>query len=174
MKRIITIAFISCFIACKQETKAQDESQQDTQNVVQKDFKKTPYTKAEFKEAFPKSIGGLPLDDKFFSENQMANGTYGDGKIELQIIDCSEKHNGLQKTFLMAYNIKQFDDEDTKHENKERNGIKTISNYRINSKRCDIAFVYHNRWYVVLRGEGMSPDELWNTFDIDVMKKFKN
>ena len=174
MKRIITIAVISCFIACKQETKVQDESQQDTKNVVQQDSKKIPYTKAEFKEAFPKSINGLLLDDKFFNENQMAMGTYGDDKIELVITDCSEKHKGLEKTFYMAYDIKLLEDEDATHENKERNGIKTINNYRKHSKSSEIVFIYHNRWYVVLKGEGMSPDELWNAFDINLLKKFKN
>ncbi|WP_111309957.1 hypothetical protein [Confluentibacter sediminis] len=174
MKRIITIAIISCFIACKQETKSQNDSQQDTQNIVQQDSKNTPYTKAQFKEAFPNSINGLPLDDKFFSENQMAVGTYGDDKIELVITDCSEKHKGLQETLYMAYDIKLLEDEYATHENKERHGIKTINNYRKHSKSSEISFVYHNRWYFVLKGEGMSPDELWNVFDINLLKNFKN
>lgn len=150
--------------------KVRSMDQEELKNFLSKT---TPLTEAEFKEAFPKSIKGMLLDKDVEIINQQGYGTYGKGKITLSIHDGAGKNNGMATLFGTVYNIKAQDNDDTKYSNQERDAIKTINTYRINRNQSEIVFLYHNRWYVVLKGDNMSPDELWASFDLNALKNFK-
>ncbi|WP_339918253.1 hypothetical protein [Yeosuana marina] len=186
MKHIIPILILVLFSAsCGNDSKKTEGSAGSDNQVHEKELsidsedlkellsKKTPFTEAEIKEAFPKSINGFPLDGTVKVTNQQGLGVYGNDEITLKIYDCAGSKSGMASLFNTVYNIKTQDDDETQYLNKERNGIKTKSTYRTDANRSDIIFLYHNRWYVVISGKSMNPDELWKAFDINDLKNFK-
>jgi hypothetical protein len=146
-------------------------NQEDLKEILSKT---TLLTEAEFKGAFPKSISGLALDDEVEIINQQGYAEYGNGKITLAIHDCAGKNYGMATLFGTVYNIKAQDEDDTKYSNQKRDAIKTINTYRVNRNQSDIVFLHNNRWYVVLKGNTMNPDALWDAFDLNALKNFKS
>jgi len=192
MKHIIlAITIALCSTACNNSSKTKtveaeqqksspklfDEASINEQDILTSLSKTTPFTEAEFKEAFPKSINGLLLDGKVNIVKQQAIGNYGNGSMELNIHDCAGTNSGMASLFFISYKNKaqddEQDDEQTKYFYKERNGIKTIAAYRMNKNHSTIIFLYHNRWYVILKADNMNPDKLWDSFDMKALENFK-
>lgn len=156
-------------IEAQEEEDALLESPEDLKELL---LQKTPFTEAEFMEAFPKAIKDLALDNEVQIINQQGYATYGNKKITLSIYDCAGKHYGKATLFGTVYNIKAQDIDDTKYSNITRDAIKTINTHRANRNQTDITFLHKNRWYVVLTGNNMNPDELWSAFDLKALKNF--
>ncbi|MGZ0016150.1 hypothetical protein [Yeosuana sp. AK3] len=187
MKRITLILILIVVIySCGNDSKKADHSTFNTSQIEAQEealldspedlkellTKTTPLKEAEFKEAFPKSIRNLPLDDEVEIINQQGYATYGNKKITLSIYDCVGKNYGKAALFGTVYNIKAQDIDDTKYSNITRDAIKTISTHRVNRNQSDITFLHKNRWYVVLTGNTMNPDELWSAFDLKALNNF--
>jgi hypothetical protein len=101
-------------------------------------------------------------------------GKYGNGIMELDIYDCAGTNSGMAGLFFEAYNTKSLNEDQLKYYYRERNGIKTVENYKTDQFPNAIVFLYHNRWYVVLKADNMNPDKIWDSFDMKALKKFKN
>jgi hypothetical protein len=188
MKRITLVLILIIVISsCGNDSKKADSSAvnntqiEQTENessINQEDLKelllqKTPFTEADFMEAFPKAIKDLALDNEVQIINQQGYATYGNKKITLTIYDCAGKHYGKATLFGTVYNIKAQDIDDTKYSNITRDAIKTINTHRANRNQSGITLLHKNRWYVVLTGNNMNPDELWDAFELNALKKFK-
>ena len=192
MKRIIVILVLVVFISsCGNDSKKADNSTSNTSQIEAQEeeallespedlkellLQKTPFTEDEFMEAFPKAIKGLPLDGKVSITNakcKQGYATYGNENITLSIYDCAGECNGMAMMFGTVYNIKAQDNDDTKYSNQERDAIKTVNTYRVKRNQSDIVFLHNNRWYVVIKGNNMNSDELWDAFEINALKNFK-
>ena len=173
--------------ACKDNTKSTSKTEQQKSSIESSEeasmdpqelkvvlTKTQPSTEAELREAFPKSINGLPIDKEVSIVKQQAYGTYGRDVMELTIYDCAGTNSGMAGLFFTTYTNKAQNDDQTRYTYKKRNGIKTISTYKTDKNQSTIIFLYRNRWYVALKAENMNPDELWNAFDISILKNFKN
>jgi len=191
MKRIILILALIVFISsCGNGSKKADSSAvNDTQieqtekesSINPEDLKELlsqaiPLTETEFKNAFPTSIKGLPLDGEVSITNakcKQGYATYGNENITLSIYDCAGECSGMATMFGTVYSIKAQDNDDTKYSNQKRDAIKTTNTYRVKRNKSDIVFLHNNRWYVVIKGNNMNPDELWNAFELNALKNFK-
>jgi len=191
MKRIILILALIVFISsCGNDSKKADSSAvNDTQieqtekesSINPEDLKELlsqaiPLTETEFKNAFPTSIKGLPLDGEVSITNakcKQGYATYGNENITLSIYDCAGECSGMATMFGTVYSIKAQDNDDTKYSNQKRDAIKTTNTYRVKRNQSDIVFLHNNRWYVVIKGNNMNPDELWNAFELNALKNFK-
>lgn len=185
ISQLIIILLLLGFISCKSDgqsssnrtAKASENSNRETDEEGETSTDLTdiaPLTESEFKEAYPKSINGWPLDEAVKVFKQQAVGEYGDGKLRLNIQDMAGKHSGyFASAFLTTYNTKLQDDETTQHIHKERDGIKTIATYNAGKNKSMVSFIHHARWLVVLNSNDMNPDELWKTFDRNTLKNFK-
>ena len=191
MKRIILILALIVFISsCGNGSKKADSSAvNDTQieqtekesSINPEDLKELlsqaiPLTETEFKNAFPTSIKGLPLDGEVSITNakcKQGYATYGNENITLSIYDCAGECSGMATMFGTVYSIKAQDNDDTKYSNQKRDAIKTTNTYRVKRNQSDIVFLHNNRWDGVIKGNNMNPDELWNAFELNALKNFK-
>ena len=177
---LLLLGFISCKSdgqsSSKGATKAREDSniEMDEDDETSTDLAEiTPLTESQFKEAFPKSINGWPLDDEIKVVKQQATADYGDGNFTLTIYDCSGKNTTMANLFETTYAIKAQDNDHTKHINKIRDGIKTITTYRTDKNESTLVFLHRKRWFVVLKRKNSNPDKLWSEFDRDNLKNFK-
>jgi len=145
MKRIILILALIVFISsCGNDSKKADSSAvNDTQieqtekesSINPEDLKELlsqaiPLTETEFKNAFPTSIKGLPLDGEVSITNakcKQGYATYGNENITLSIYDCAGECSGMATMFGTVYSIKAQDNDDTKYSNQKRDAIKTTN-----------------------------------------------
>lgn len=62
-------------------------------------------------------------------------------------------------------------------ENGALNGIKTTSDYYINTGQSEIRFLFRDRYYITLANNNtliqMTPDQLWDSFDVNVLANFR-
>lgn len=150
----------------------------ESQKITEKLAKTTPLTETELQNAFPKKINDLDVDDKITVIGQQIIGSFGKHKITLSVMDAAGINSELGGYFIDSYTYNKEEETDNhKIIHKERNGIKTITNYYVYKGGCEINFLYENRYYIMLGNNDneikMNPDELWNAFDINALKKFK-
>ncbi|MBD0779282.1 hypothetical protein HPE56_15890 [Maribacter sp. ANRC-HE7] len=136
-------------------------------------LQKTPLTDEELLGAFPKELIGHPLDKvSAIPYMQQVVGQFGNRKISLSIADAAGKNNPLVTTFLGFYSYVPPSTDKIKLIKIERDGIKTISETKYNE--TEMKFIYDNRFHVSLSAKAMDPDELWNAFDINALRGYKN
>jgi len=137
-------------------------------------IKKTPLTEEELLRAFPKELTGLALD-KVSAIPGMGQvvGQFGNRKISLSIADAAGEKNALATVFIGNYSFVNPSTENRKFSNIERDGIKTVSDYNAYDKETEMWLLYDNRYYISLSGTDMNPEELWQAFDINALKGYK-
>jgi len=149
------------------------------QKVAENLSKKTPLAEDELKNAFPKNMNELPVDDKIIVVGQQVMGSFGDNKISLSITDAAGMNNQLASFFIDSYlNNKEFESTDSFQTlRKERNGIKTSTNYYENNGKSELSLLYNNRYLVIVENNDnqikMTPDQLWEAFDINALENYK-
>lgn len=188
MKQILLLLLFAVLnTSCKRELKQSNDASiettevseikmarpPDSEGLISVLSKTTPFTEDQFRHTFPKSIKNLQRDAEVQIINRQGYATYGNGKLTLAIHDCAGKNYGMATTFETIYNIKAQDNEETQYSNKIRAGIKTINTFRVKNNQSDIVFLHNNRWYVVLGGKAMNPDQLWDAFDLNVLKNYQ-
>lgn len=135
-------------------------------------LKKTPLTDEELLAAFPKELMGYSIDKvSAIPYMQQVVGQYGNRKISLSIADATGKNNPLVTTFLGFYSFVPPSTDKNQSIKIERDGIKTISETKYNE--TEMKFIYDNRFYISLSVKAMNPDELWEAFDINLLKAYQ-
>ena len=133
-------------------------------------LKKTPLTDEELLAAFPKELMGYSIDKvSAIPYMQQVVGQYGNRKISLSIADATGKNNPLVTTFLGFYSFVPPSTDKNQSIKIERDGIKTISETKYNE--TEMKFIYDNRFHISLSVKAMNPDELWEAFDINLLKQ---
>ncbi|MGJ8591032.1 MAG: hypothetical protein ACSHXF_00700 [Aquaticitalea sp.] len=188
MKNILKIFFVLLFaISCKDASKSKGSEEGATNeatdvnemnngkkdNLLKELAKKTPLTSEQLKAAFPKNIKDLQLDKEPVVNGQTISGHFGGRKITMGITDSAGDNYLRTSYFLDALNDENFvNTADTKHIKKERDGVQTFTKYYVGS-HTELEFLYQNRFLVHLVSE-MTPDELWDAFDINALQSYKN
>ena len=181
MKKIIYITFfVSLLFACKNNKKEEDSNITNTnpqttssESSIKSDLQKlTPLSNAQLKAAFPQQLYDLKLDKDPVITGQSILGHFGGRKISLEVTDATGESHKRAVYFLNTLNNKNFEDTlETKYIKKERNGISTFAK-QYTEGFAELDFLYKNRFLIHLLGE-MTPDELWQAFDINELKNFK-
>lgn len=136
-------------------------------------LQKTPLTDEELLGAFPKELIGHPLEKvSAIPYMQQVVGQFGNRKISLSVADAAGKNNPLVTTFLGFYSYVPPATDKIKLIKIERDGIKTISETKYNE--TEMKFIYDKRFHVSLSAKAMDPDELWDAFDINALRGYKN
>jgi len=137
-------------------------------------LKKKPLTDEELLHAFPKELMGYSSDKVIAIPNlQQVVGQFGNRKISLSIADAAGEKNSLATTFIGNYSFVNPSTENRKFNNIERSGIRTISDYNAYDNATEMWLLYDNRYFISLRGDDMNPEELWQAFDINTLKEYK-
>jgi len=187
LKSIIILLFA---VSCNSETKKKIDGVSKENDRIEKNetpleteikklkkelLKKTLLLDEELLQAFPKNLIGYPLD-KVNALPGMAQvyGQFGNGKIWLSISDAAEGRNSIATSFIGSYYyVPPASEKSTNSENSkiERNGIKTISTNKYNE--TEIQLLFDNRYKITLGAKGMSPEELWQAFDLTSLEEYK-
>lgn len=135
---------------------------------------KLPLNQQEFEDVIPIEINGLKLNESKVVESlQMIQATYGT-KFKLIIQDYAGTDGRAIHLFNQSY-------ENVSGSNqiyKERDGYQTKSSVRYGDS--ELSYVYLNRFVITLEGKKMTPDQLWEFFDpdllssLDVLDQFNN
>lgn len=147
---------------------------------------KTPLTEAELLEAFPKQLGGLSGDSstqpRVTSDNSVV-GSFGEHtiRIRMEILDAAGQNAMGAVLPLKMLHLNKVTSEmnnTIRYSKKERNGIMTFGTDRDEDTKADfhseLRFLYNDRFYVTLEGKNMNVEALWDTFDLNALKNFKN
>jgi len=191
MKNLLkSIMVLLVAVSCNSETKKaidgvlkENDQIEIKETPVQTEIKKlekellikTLLTDEELLQAFPENLMGYPLD-KVDAIPGMAQvyGKFGNGKIWLSIADAAEGRNSIATSFIGSYYyVPPASEKSTNSENSkiERNGIKTISTNKYNE--TEIHLLFDNRYKITLGSKGMSPEELWQAFDLTSLEEYK-
>ena len=144
---------------------------------------KTPLTDAQLLEAFPRKLGDLKLDtnEGRITSSETVLGTFGDGIIRIEILDAASENMMSAIIPLKMLEINKITSENKntiRYSKKELNGILIFGIDRNEDTKADyqseIRFLYNNRYYVTIQGKRMDVDALWNSIDINDLKKFKD
>ncbi|MBO3099167.1 hypothetical protein [Gelidibacter pelagius] len=146
----------------------------------------TPLTEAELLEAFPKHLGGLSGDSstqpRVTSDNSVV-GSFGEHaiRIRMEILDAAGQNAMGAVLPLKMLHLNKVTSEmnnTIRYSKKERNGIMTFGTDRDEDTKADfhseLRFLYNDRFYVTLEGKNMNVEALWDTFDLNALKNFKN
>ncbi|MFV0593275.1 MAG: hypothetical protein ACK5M7_18015 [Draconibacterium sp.] len=196
MKRLIFLGLLAvCFVACNTKVKKVSEivsqAMESTENTVQgisegdkvaeKLLKTTPLNGDELESAFPLKIRDLELNGKITVVAQQVMGQFGHRKeLMLSVMDGAGNNSQAVAFFIARYKLPYEPGSDTnsfKLIKKERDGINTLTDYHINRGKCEVWFLYRNRYVVTVENNDntakMTPDELWAAFDVNALDKFK-
>tara|TARA_R110000868_G_scaffold74718_4_gene216211 strand:- start:390 stop:968 length:579 start_codon:yes stop_codon:yes gene_type:complete len=180
---LVLLLFISCNSEAKKVTKGLLKAVEPTEeksthqpsdfDIITNDLlKKTPLTDEELVQAFPKELMGYSLDKvNAIPYMQQVVGQFGNRKILLSVADAAGKNNPLVTTFLGFYSFVPPSTDKNQSIKIERDGIKTISETKYNE--TEMKFIYDNRFYISLSVKAMNPDELWEAFDINLLKAYQ-
>jgi len=167
----------SSAIACKAETKQTivPEINSTIEKALIKSSDQKPVSekihlnRQELEDTFPFRIGDLERDFLQVSGDMATTeGAFGNGKIHLKIADAAGPlGNSLITMFNALFELIEENPPTIQVENKLRNGIKTINRYETDTQNASIEFIYINRFYMLLTGKKLTPDELWSLFDFD-------
>lgn len=138
-------------------------------------------------EAFPRKLGNLNLDTSDNNEDEIritssktVLGTFGKGIVSMEILDAAGENAMSAILLLKMFHLNKVtseNDNTIRYSKKERSGILTFGTDRDKDTKADyqseLRFLYDNRFYVTIEGKGMTVDELWNTINIDDLKRFK-
>jgi len=146
---------------------------------------KTPLTDDQLLEAFPKNLGRLDASENGNEEPRITSsktvvGSFGGGSVRIEILDAGGENAYAAIIPLKMLHLNKITSENNntiRYTKKEHNGILTFGTDRDKNTKSDyqseLRFLYNNRFYVTLQGKGMDVDELWDAFDIKVLKPFK-
>lgn len=181
---------LSILFSCKNDTKVDGEaimktintevskekketaSNSELEKIKESLIKKTPLTDEELLNAFPKEVMGFPLDNvNAIPGMSQVYGQFNNRKIALSIVDAAGNKNSAAITFLSFYDYKPPSNEKSNLIKIERDGIKTISDYKYNE--TEMKLLLDNRYVVNLSAKAMTPDELWEAFDIESLKGYR-
>lgn len=178
MKRPILItAFLFLLLACQEkekqgltqikqvlnQTKSTQQEESKGQIVANKLANTIPLNEDQLRDAFPKRINDLAVDDRITVIGQQIIGNFGNHKITLSVMDASGINSQAAAHFLdsYSYNKDEFS-EGFKIIRKERNGIKTTSDYYTTQEQSEIRFLFRDRYYITLANNNtliqMTPD----------------
>lgn len=130
---------------------------------------KTPLTHQQFEAIFPLKIQNMERDFIMVStEVSNVHGTFGEGKIDLKITDAAGAFGpGLITMFEAIYNASESSISTVVLTKKVRNNIKTIGTHHPDYNDGSMEFIYRNRFHVIINAKNMTPDDIWNLFDVD-------
>lgn len=183
--KLITVLLVA--VSCNSDVKKAKEGDLKEKDQIEKNetpvqteikklekelLNKTLLTDKELLQAFPKNLIGYPLDKvNAIPGMTQVYGKFGNGKIWLSIADAAEGKNSLATGFISFYYYVPPANEKSKNIKIERNGIKTISRNMHNETEIDLLF--DNRYKITLGAKGMSPEELWQAFDLTSLEEYK-
>ncbi|MEX0996807.1 MAG: hypothetical protein WDZ45_07150 [Flavobacteriaceae bacterium] len=144
---------------------SENENKKNLIKVILKD--KQPLNQQELLDIFPFRI------QEYSSENvkvvpgiAMVTGNFGNS-IKLTIQDFAGTEASAISYFIETYDMNLG----SKIIYKEREHIKTKSIYQ--NENSEIIFVYLNRFMITLEGKKMTPDQLWELFDVGILSSLK-
>ncbi|MCK0157029.1 hypothetical protein MWU65_07540 [Cellulophaga sp. F20128] len=181
---IVLVLMASCNSEAKKGTKdalkAVEQTEEksadklsDFDKITNELLKKTPLTDEELLAAFPIELMGYSLDKvNAIPYMQQVVGQFGGRKISLSVADAAGKNNSLVTTFLGFYSYVPPSSESNKLIKIERNGIKTISEFKDNE--TEMRLLFDNRYYITLSAKALNPEELWKALDIHILRGYKD
>lgn len=124
---------------------------------------KLPLNQQEFEDILPVEINGFKRNETKITESlQMAQATYGhDFKLTVQ--DYASTDGKAIQLFKQTYENASG----SKQIYKERDGYQTKSMTRHGDS--ELSYVYINRFVITIEGKKMTPDQLWDFFDPDLL-----
>ncbi|WP_339918252.1 hypothetical protein [Yeosuana marina] len=180
MKKIIHVVFfVALLFTCKNNNNKEastevTKSPQTTSKltIITELQKLKPLSNEQLRVAFPEQLYDLKLDKEPVITGQSILGHFGGRKISLEVTDATGESHKRAVYFLNILNNKNFEDTpETKYIKKERSGISTFAK-QYTEGFTELDFLYKNRFLIHLLGE-MTPDELWQAFDMNELKNFK-
>ncbi|MDW5290222.1 hypothetical protein [Formosa sp. PL04] len=148
----------------------------------------TPLPEEQLMKVFPKNMGVFNLDasdngnnNPRITSDETVVGSFGEGKVRIEILDAAGKNVMGAILPLKMLHLNKITSElnnTIRYSKKERNGILTFCTDRDEAVgadyESDIRFLYDDRFYVILEGKMMDTDALWQAFDINALKGYKD
>lgn len=188
-KKFQSVLVLLLFISCNSEPKKVTDGLLDDVEQIENDgvtrhteiekvqeelLQKRPLTDQALLEVFPKNLKGLALDNvRAIPGLQQVVGQFGNRKISLSIADAAGEINALATNFIGNYSFVNPSTENLKFSNIERDAIKTVSEYNAYDNETEMWLLFDNRYYVVLSGKNMNPEELWQAFDLNALNGYR-
>jgi len=180
---IFPLLLMNCESDTKQESSLKSAdiktSIQEKNNTASKEMKShNILTEAQFKDFFPKEIGGYKLENvSVLMSSAIASAMYLKDKdyahtMTYNLEDCNRKGAANIMNFEDGYKRQGQCAPGTETVYKVRDGHKTIAFLQHNIKRYNIHFVFNNRFNIVLEGPE-HPDVLWSYIDFEKLKTFR-
>lgn len=124
---------------------------------------KLPLNQQEFEDVIPIEINELKLkESKVVESLQMIQATYG-AKFKLIIQDYA----GTDGKAIQLFNQSYENASGSNQIYKERDGYETKSVIKYGDS--ELSYIYLNRFLITLEGKKMTPDQLWEFFDPDLL-----
>lgn len=191
MKPFLYVMLLGCLLSCNQESRKiltelpneidsfQDSNDPTEGEKVAKALSEiTPLTEDVLRNLFPKQMKGLSKDESIVVVGQQVMGSFGDMKFSLSIADAAGVYNQLATHIIDSYEFDDAQETDIfKVIKEERNGIKTTTDYYKKTGEIEMRFMYDKRFYITWdihdNSSQMTPDQLWEAFDISALEPFK-
>ncbi len=144
---------------------SENENEKNLIKVILKD--KQPLNQQELLDIFPFRIQEHSSENvKVVPGIAMVTGSFGNS-IKLTIQDFAGTEAIAITYFIETYDMNLG----SKIIYKERENIKTKSIYQ--NENSEIIFVYLNRFMITLEGKKMTPDQLWELFDVGILSSLE-
>jgi hypothetical protein len=191
MRKLIYIVILGCLLSCNQEAqKILTELPNEIENIQNSNeptegekvairlSEIAPLSEEALRKAFPKQLKALPLDEDINVLGQQIIGSFGDRKMSLSIADAAGNASQLAAFMINSYEFhKPQESQNLKIVKQERNGMETITDYYKTTGKSEIRFLYNKRFYITFSNNDnsikLNPDELWEAFDINALKGYK-
>lgn len=192
MKHLIFIVLLGSVLSCNQEAKKiqtelpnemekMQESNNPTegQNVANRLSEITPISEEALRRSFPEALKALPVDEKNVVVGQQIIGSFGGKKISLSITDAAGINNQLAAHTIDGYRYSKVPEENDSFKvvKKERDGVETHTDYYKKIGKSEMSFLFNERFHISLSNNDnrvkLTPDELWDAFDISVLEPLK-
>lgn len=192
MKHVIFIVLLGCLLSCNQEAKKiltelpnEMENMQESndltegQKVANRLSEITPISEEALRKSFPKALKSLPVDEKIVVIGQQVIGSFDDRKIAISITDAAGINNQLAAHFIDGYRYNKLPEENDSFKvvKKERDGVETHTDYYKKTGKSEMSFLFNKRFHISISNNDnrvkLTPDELWEAFDINALNGYK-
>lgn len=179
MSLLMVILLVSCNEMPSKAPAGKDKNNKDSSvskaisNSIEQDFyssilkEKLPLNEQEFKDVIPIEINGFQLKDSKVMQNlQMIQATYG---TQFKIV--IQDYAGTDGKVIQLFNESYKNASGSNQIYKERDGYETKSSMSYGDS--ELSYVYLNRFVITLEGKKMTPDQLWEFFDPDLLSSLE-
>jgi len=106
----------------------------------------------------------LPFD-KYRYSGYAASYKGNDKSVRLEVFDCAGSTIYSRYAGMLSTNAMSQERENYYEKNVERDGTIVYEWYDSKRNDCNLMFITNDRFVVTIKGEGFSPDEIWENID---------